>query len=300
MISTQLWHALKQVSIHDPVYHRAVSPNRLRSEHSLSFPARLGLVVLVFGGFCGGIHLAPDLVWALVFGMLVIIPLLYIAFNGTLSGIGWAAAVARDINEAHVRGAYPLLSTLPKGSAGISWTLCAAALYRQGAFGSEDAERVWILRTMFALIIVMGLLVYASRPQGWDLIADASVIGLVNVGVLLVAFRADDIQSIVSSGLIGMLVPTFTHDAAETRIGTMLAFLSVQISGYLLTWIVGFVLLPPLLDRLPLPPLHLAVVLALARLALFVAIREGMNRALWVALARRFETSPDELYAALC
>ena len=71
MITTRLWHALKDVSIYDSVYRRAVSPEKLPMRRSLPLVLRLGLVAVLFSAFCGGISLAPDLAWGILFALLV-------------------------------------------------------------------------------------------------------------------------------------------------------------------------------------------------------------------------------------
>jgi hypothetical protein len=298
MMMTRLWHALKNVSVYDPIYRRALAPERIRVRRSVPLLLRFGLVAVLFSAFCGGMSVAPDLVWGIVFTLLAGIPLVYIALNGTLSGISWTSQIALDILHERERGTYQVLSTMPPGAAGTSWTLCAATLNRHGAFGSEDAERVWILRTMLAIAIVFALVIFASRPQNWDAANDQTMIGLASVMALLVAFRIDDIQSVVTSGLVGMLISTFALDAVDTRLWSVVAFLSAQVGGYALTWIAGFALLPAAFASLGLPTFYTEILLVVARLVLFFAIREGINRALWAALARRFDTSAADLYAA--
>ncbi len=296
MTTTRLWHALKRVSPSDPVYRRAATPGEPYAR-SLSFGARLAVVGLLILLFCGGISLAPEATWLVVFGALVILPLGYILLNGTLSGVGWTVHIAEDISREQAQGSFDLLSALPHGAPGASWRLCAAALSRHGAFGSEDAERVWILRTIFFLVALVAYIIVANRPGDWIPESDRSFLGILNLIALLIAIRIDDIQSVVASGLVGMLVPTIVRDPVMTRLSAIGGFLLVQIGSYALVGLLGFALLPDALAALGVGALAASIALPIGRVMLFFAVREGVNRALWHWLARSFGEHPREMEA---
>lgn len=294
-MTTRLWCALKHASSYDPRDARGMA--RLDLRDRLSFRLRLLIAALVLAGICAGMSIAPDVVLLAFFGSLVAISVGYIALYGTLSGAGWASQIAVDIARERESGAYDVLATSPQGAPGASWRLCAAALNRHGAFGSEDAERVWLLRTFFCVVVIYAVVVSPTMrldPDGLFRV-ESLLIGIVNLSALLVALRVDDVQSVVTSGLVGMLVPTYTRQPNEARAWSVVGFLAVQVSAYLLVFALGFVVLPALLDP---SSVTLSLALPVLRVVLFALIREAVNRALLAVLAARFETIPDDLYRA--
>jgi hypothetical protein len=108
---------------------------------------------------------------------------------------------------------------------------------------------------------------------------DVSVIGLA-----IIFFWIDHIQSIIIAILVGMLLPYFQRDEALLKLIAPLSFLALQVTNYLIAVGFGFLFL-----QLGIPILLLACLL----LVVYCGIRELLIRGLWTYYLRLSQSSEE-------
>lgn len=223
---------------------------------------------------------------------LLVIPMFL--FMGFANGIGWTVGIAGAIAQHRASGSHDLIAITPGGPLATSWALATGVMHRSGTFFHLNDRTTWVGR-----FVVMGLLWFPI------VISPATVAGQSILPALLYAAAGtaviylDHIQSLVLCALVGMVVPTYTHERTNAQLTAFAALLSIQLGSY----IAGIFLLRSLtyivdVARLPEGASLFALALALAAsVGGFYGLREATIQALWRILVYRLNSDAAEAAA---
>lgn len=296
LFSLRFWRALQRPPVYHSLFRRAAeqyfdrpsSPpfweNWSKNQKVLS----TGIITLLA---IISIFTVPQLLTFVIFVIPAIGTIAYVLLHGTLTGLQQCLRVSGIIARARERGMFDLLALAPLGAFGITWTLCTGSIYYDSpAGGSASAQRVWISRILFlAVFLLIALMTIASPRNGTGSASEALVIILMTVGLVGFGFFLDDLLSSVVGVLVGLIVPLVTGSALNARAIATGIFLLLQIIAYLLTWLIGFIILPELVLILPLSPFIGQVTLRLCQIGVLFLSRDLMARALWHIFRRLME-----------
>jgi hypothetical protein len=240
--------------------------------------------------------------WYLGCALIVISPLLLLpamVFLSAVYGLRWAMQIASHIAHEREFGMYELLALSPPGRLGINRTIISACLYRNESLEQVQAAGAWMMRGFFTLVF---MLIGASLTGNFipeDVTAPAgAVIILIYLFTMAAAVYVDHLQSIVLAVLVGMLIPTYTTRRIDAGAGAFIGYLTLQVVTYAITLIIGFVVAPRLLEFGQVAEAVRAVILPVARLAIFVVSREAVIWQLWRAVVRENNAMSSELETA--
>jgi hypothetical protein len=236
--------------------------------------------------------------WPVACGVIVIAPLLIpvmLFFSSAVYGLRYALEVSTHLAREREGGVYDLLATTPAGAFGISRIIVSACLNRNESLEQLNSGGAWILRGFMALSV---MLLFASFMLPTIPDPDNSpwnrVVIPLYVGMMGVAIYVDHVHSIMLGALVGMLAPNFMLRRLDAGGAAVLAFLFLQVVTYLLTVVIGFVVVPGIMDAL-LEPTVTRLLLPVVRIVIFFGIREWMIGVLWQRLVRETQAAPSEL-----
>jgi hypothetical protein len=293
MTTWRLWRALRNPPALHPIFQRTVllphkTVNSRPGQHITSWAGLVVKVVLGLGEY-------NPLV------LLILMPLI-LMFIGITYGMDCAIRVGNLIAREHERDTFNLLSLSPSGALGTSWAMCTSSLHR-----NRDFDRLYeIVRGTLMVagigIFTLAVLVMAVNSDTFTRFPQPALPTFAHGAVLLMVMAAvyiEYVQSTVLGSLIGMVVPTYTQNRLDTSIYTFGIFALLQVSTYLLTYMVGFIVLPPIWERLAIDRNYLEIGLTGARLFIFFAVREIILTILWRRLVERLNAYPSELDLAM-
>lgn len=227
--------------------------------------------------------------------ILLVSPLLFIVFGGTVYGAIWAMNISSAITRERETGAHALLCATPYGVIGTHWAICAGYLHRGHALQRTRSEWTRVIRVLLIIVLLGGISVLVVPSPSSQRESIIIIVGLI---LLIFTTYIDYVQSVIFSGITGMLTASFVHQRTDARFFSMSLFCLLQIFSYLLVWVGGFVLLPALYHKLMLTGWYAEVSLLFLRVALFYGIRELMITGIWRILIQRLDTDDAE-FAAL-
>jgi hypothetical protein len=264
-----LWRGLKKPPAEHPLYQRVMT---------------------------APIQIAP---WYTACIIILVAPLLIIPailFTSAFYSLRWAMMISSAISRQREAGMFELLALTPAGAFGTSWAISTASIYRNQSLEQIQAPSSWVVRLAFTLIVLASLGNFVEPLVPFD--TDGvwlTIIPLVYLFTLAGALYIDHLQSVALGTLVGMLIPTYTRTRIDAGGGALLLFLLLQIVTYTLTIILGFSVLPAALVGLGLSPLALALLLPVARLAIFFLVRESILVGLWAILVERLNIAASEI-----
>jgi hypothetical protein len=229
--------------------------------------------------------------------LLVMMPLILVCV-GVVYGLDCAMRVGTAIAYERENERFILLSLSPPGPLGSAWAICATALYRNHDFiRLRSVVRVTLALAFIGALIVLLLanlftIATASHAYGQE-VRFSPLSSLVAVLAAFLAVYMEYTGSAVLGTLVGILVPTFTRARLDTLLLSFGVFLLLQIAVYLMTFFLGFWLLP--VFRLNFDETTESIVLTLIRLLIFYAAREAVIAAVWLLVVRRTNAAPSEL-----
>lgn len=237
--------------------------------------------------------------WYMACAVIVVAPLLLIPailFTSAFYSLRWAVSISGTIARERETGMFELIALSPAGAFGASWAACTASIHRNDSLAQIQSPSSWIVRLAFTLLILasLGNFVAPLVPEtaaGGMLV----IIPLVYLFTLSGALYIDHVQSIVTSALVGMLIPTYARGRVDAGGGAFLMFLLLQVTTYVLTLVLGFVLLPAVLETVGLQEIAVAFVLPVGRLVIFYVIRAILITILWRVLVERLNIAASEL-----
>jgi hypothetical protein len=285
MTTWKIWRALHNPPATHPVFQRTVLlPPATLKRRPMGWAGLVVNLVLSLGQY------SPTV-------LLFLMPVVLL-ITGIVYGIDCAIRVGSAIAREHENDTFSLLSLSPGGGLGASWAMCTSSLYR-----NRDFERLHeVMRgtvIVGSIILVGGALLTLflqsdkfSRPPIPTL---PTFVNLVNLITVLVAVYVEYLQSAVLGSVVGMFVPTFTENQLDTSLYTFGGFLLLQITTYFLAYLIGFVILPSLYERLYIIGDYTEMSLSILRLTVFFLIREAIITGLWRVIVQRLNASASEL-----
>lgn len=286
-----LWRALQQPIRRNPFYQHVIFSRRnLSPVHKRRrwFAFRLeipGLLVVLLG--ISQIVLG---IW-LLFLLLLIAPIvpLMLFFAGWFSGALLSQRTSRYLALIHMRGQFDPMRVTPRGPIAMTWNLMRV-LFWQARFIQTLKEGVIALGTL-ALIVFMTFGAIGFLPLlldgGLTAVSTSNFVdNMTLVIVIIAAVNVDLVQSCLVGMLLGGLIPHYIRESTTAQILALGGFLAIQLTTYLIVVGFGFFVLPDFLETFGMTS---AAGLHILRLAIFIAIREGIIAFLWWLLGRRFQ-----------
>ena len=282
MITWRLWQTLKIPPYNSPLFRRMANMETTRSPLSRRLgyvPDVLLVLFFIFVFALGAITLVQGFTFITIIATLII-------FGGTLYALDWSIAIADVISREREHHTFDLLSLMPAGPFGAAWTIALGQLYRDASFlrRRERFERLILMTLVFTgFLLAIGLLAQfhtESRVQ--------YVLAILSLGAFVLAAYLDFAQSIIVGLLVGVLANTYNLGRLDAQFIAMFGFLAVQISGYLIVYLVGFVVLPTAALVLDIEATTMQLLLSAPRLLIFFLVREATVALLWRLLLQRY------------
>ncbi len=269
MMTRRVWRAFRQPPLKHPLFERLVT--------SAAFSPAFGPLWWNNLAIQGQIWL-----WSLLFIVDVrALPLMVL--SGTLYGALWAVSISGAILQERNSGTYDLLCVMPEGSFGVNWAICMSCLHQGEAFRQVNSQEAWTIRLMLMIPLIITANLALNR---W--LTDSPV-ALLWMGVLVLLFYLDHIQSIIMGTLFGLLAPQ-TSSSGDTRLWAIAGVILAQILSYGL--FLSIILVNPLLKLPPMIPPLLAI-------SAFFILRECIIYAQIRYTLRLFNASASEIRTAL-
>lgn len=266
MLTWRLWRGLKKPAAQHPLFLRVLNTP------PLIMPWYIACSVIVIAPFL----LLPALV-----------------FMSGVYGLRWAVMIANSIAKEQESGMYELIALTPVGAFGSSRAIMTACLHRNESLAQLQSLGAWALRITFGIVLMLSLEMVSAPIIRYDVDPFlGQIITPLYLLMLCIAVYIDHVQSIVTAELVGMLVPIYVRRRQDAGIGAGTAYTVLQVGSYALTLLLGFALLSPVLDAVPIAPQARTIVLPFLRLAIFYGVREVMIGWLWRTLVR--ETNAAE------
>jgi hypothetical protein len=292
----KLWRALQHPPIRHPLYRRALSlhpVDKLRFDQAvtLHFLWRLVLPLLFMSIFA----LTP-----IILPLIIVTPIL-LPLIVNWCCIQWAIKTGGAIASENEQGTFDLAALTPPGPFGASWTICSACIHRGPSFTDlHTFVRVLVkfLLLMTGIGFVIAILMALGRPLSEidrATFSQTTFVLLLQAAALVAAFYLDHVQSAVVGGLVGMLAPIYVQNRFDARAWGLFGYLFLQVSAYLLTWFIGFQVIPALYEVLNFTSFYAELSVPIMRVALFYAIREGIIAGLLHVLMGRLNAVPSDL-----
>jgi hypothetical protein len=234
--------------------------------------------------------LSPIFLILLAIGLLLLL-------NGTVYSLIWSMRTSGLIAQTRQHETYDVYCVSPEGALGVNWAICTGFLHRHNRL-----EQIHVLvRSLLgvALIVVALIALVLLSNTGQERLTSYAQeevrrysTTLVHMATLIGLIYIDHVQSIVLGCLVGILVPTYARGRLDAQLGTMGVYLTLQVSTYVLAWVVGLVILPDIYDEFASGWAQIG--LAVMQIVLFYVIREGIISFLWNKLTERLNITPTE------
>lgn len=221
--------------------------------------------------------------------LIFIVPIL--AFAGAIYGMGWAVGVSNVLGKERQRKSFDLLSLSPSGPLGISWALSLGYLYHHRTFRNiNDTFNLLLRLSAGTMLLVPVVLIVNWQGDGFNFFTF-----VLSLAALWVALYLDHVQSLLLAPLVGIAVTLLTDNRLNAQLYAFAAYTGLQLMTYLVTLLVGFVIVPGLFAWFGLPDGFAVLLLIPLRLGLFYAVREAQIALLWGWLTREMTTDPVDL-----
>ncbi len=285
MTTWRLWRALQNPPSQHPIFQRAVLlPDQVKTRRMTSWA---GIVVkLVFG--LG--EYSPTL-------LPLLIPVILL-FIGMTYGLDCAVRVGDAIAKEREQDTFNLLSLSPSGALGTSWVMCTSLLYRNWDFDrlrKVIRASLIIAGSVTFTIALLAMMLNSGLFNRFSPSSITTLVDFISLMIVMAALYIEFVQSTILGTLVGMFVPTYTQSRIDTSLYTFGVFALLQITTYLGSYFIGFVLLPSLYDQMGLSGEYARASLTLLRLGVFYLIRETIISGLWRVLIDRLNAYPSEL-----
>lgn len=275
----KLWYALRNPPYNTPLFQRIY-----RSNNPQGRLRRILQISLAYLFTC----LVFTLIWPALTTNFAFVALMIIAASNNLFGIIWANRIAVTLARENELQTFDLLCLIPMGRFGAVWSLSTASLHATHMFRSMGFLVRWLSIGFITTLGIALLIPLLLLTQAQDMEVLILLHPLLYAVTLALAFYVDYIQAVVTASVIGMLASTYTMNTVNVRILAVGNFLLLQVSVYLVTLIMGFILaesiFSPYIRDLPLITLLLPIV----RLTIFYLLHEAVIVLSWRLLLQRF------------
>lgn len=224
--------------------------------------------------------------------LLLMIPIVYPILSSTCYGVLFSLRTSSMIFTRRQEGSYDLIRLTPGGAWQAFWGVCAGSVHRNG-----DLDRLQhYLRRILTILLTMGvfmglatLILPTDELKTEFLVMDIVVFTVV--GLMVLEFS----QSSVISTLIGMTFAIYGRTTVDSRIGSLVGFLTIQLTTYLTVGVLALSGLYPRLLVADLPP-TIAMFAGCGIILLYVAtLREVIIAVLWRLISRRLNTARHDM-----
>jgi hypothetical protein len=200
-----------------------------------------------------------------------------------------ALRISQIISREKALKTYDLIRAVPQGALYVNWRIASGVL-----FGGETFEWLHMLVNILLkvigiiLLVLLGFVLFFSRSTPDFTLYIRT---LIEAGSIIGIFATSYIQSIILAVIVGMHMPLFDFSEREGVIGTILAYLALQLTNCALLAIIFYYVHPALsgqsiwLDWL-LPPLYWLLIVIWQSIVIEV---------LWQWLLYRLNASVDDL-----
>lgn len=280
MLSWKLWRALCRPPYNHPLFVRVANAHNGSSSILRTFK---------FTGF----YLIACVLFTLAWPFILINPALVLLFAAasanTIYAMSWAARIGTAIAHEREQYTFDLICLIPVGALGAGWALSTAHLHRSALFQNL---RLLMHSLTVALIGALITTIPVTLTLASGSSTSYSLFLLLDYGIAITAaFYFDHIQSVTLAYLVGMITASIAQNRINAQLWSVGVFLLLQLFVYLLTLIIGIVVLQA--------PLYVDdtarnAIMPLLWLAIFYALREGVIRLIWRLLAHQFNAGPSE------
>ena len=252
----------------------------------MRIPARAALTIILF--LTGALFISPE--FSSVFSLLVLImiPVMAVQFflTGMINGYRWAFQSAEILAGLRRKNIYEMLSLTQAGPFGINWAVSTGTFYRSP--NQPETQNHWPVRILIILPAVVFLSAQHVEPERALLRA---VLMTLFLGLFVLWFLAEDVQSTALGGVTGILAPTYTTERVELFVTTSVLYWIVQLLAYAAAVMVGIIILPQLYQHLYIDQWYANYARFALSFAAIATIREGAIWLFWRNLTRHIQ--PD-------
>lgn len=209
--------------------------------------------------------------------------------SSTLSGTILTLRISSRIAAEQQSRTYDLLCLTPGGTIRSLWAICTGCLHREQAFEILNSQEAWIVRLGLFVPFIVSSQLFLQRVLG--------LTGGVTVywGAGLIAlFYIDHVQATVFGCLSGMLA-AHRSSGADQRLWAWATFAAFQVSSYLITILIGLVVLPDVCTWLA----HIGISREISQMILTVVVfywtRAGLITWGWRRLITVTNTCPIDI-----
>lgn len=292
MIGWKLWQALNHPPRHHPLFQYTLT--HAKNEQPGIAP---GFFMWIF--MCSTL----TLIWTFIFNWLPYIFMGLVVLLNTVYALRWTMRISGTIVAEKETRRYDLLAALPIGMLGTSWAISTGCLHRRSSFRWLPYLMLMLAITTTITMIIMGLLTLYLLQVTSNLESYLANLDLLELAVLIVPFMFgfyfDNLYSLLTATLIGMVATVDVNDSTDARLRAALGFAALQLALYALIFTVLVVGLPRLFEFFGLSTLVMLIIEAAIGLTLFIAIREWLVRRIWRYLTQSFSAEANEIELVL-
>jgi len=261
-----LWKRFTHPPETHPFYNHIISENnfQIASRAWLWFPLAIILPLAIFPG-------------------IILIDIVYSAV--------WSVLISQRLNRLKRTTFYDLVCVSPRGKAEIDWIICMGVMYRKGTFIRLNSIGLWLTRAMFMVVFLLSFVL--SLPF-FTLNADRvgeQIIVLITVAITLILHHR---QTIIMSGLIGLLAPIWIKDRLLTPVTAGGVFLTLQLMSYSISGLLIFSVIPDVMNITMVVSFSQFLLWVALSAVTFVIIREIMVVALQNLYVRCYNIDPSK------
>jgi len=224
--------------------------------------------------------------------ILLMIPIVYPLVSSTCYGVLFSLRTSSMIFTRRQQGSYDLIRLTPGGAWQAFWGVCAGSVHRNG-----DLDRLThYLRRIITVLLTMGLftmiasLILPTEDLKIEFLSMAIVLFTV-IGLMMLEFS----QSSVLSTLIGMTFAIYGRTTVDARIGSLVGFLTIQLTTYMTAGVLALSFLYPRLMGADISPILMVLVGCASVLVYVAALREAMMVVLWRLISRGLNAAGDDM-----
>lgn len=279
-----LWKALRYPQWKNPIFRYAQQEKTVAKSLAWYVYLLLILAGLAFAAFAAFFPI-PALLSLLA--LAVGIPALTLVFNGTVLGLYWVSAIAENLARESRNGRSDLLNLTPDGAFAANWRLALGIIHRHDWLNTvyrlikATVLLVLVVLGFACFMLLLGAFSAESSPERESQIR--VLLDVLAIGLTLLFFWADHIQSIVLALLVGLLLPYYQRDEVLLKLLAPLSFLLLQVLNYL----VAVALYLGLFNLLS----QAYLLLAFIALIIFCSLRELLIRGLWQLYLQQSQAS---------
>jgi hypothetical protein len=206
------------------------------------------------------------------------------------SGLGLipAVSIATTLYDFRQRGYYDLMSLTPHGAIGASWLIAVRYIRRSNVFFLINYIALLIQITAGIAVLIAALVGIESffRLLKGELRSADDLLTVFNALMLLLLLRLDYIYAMITAMLVGILTPTETRRRIDSGLAAAAVFMLIQFIVYGIFISGAISLAGDLISN--------GLLLTLARIGSYIAVRETVVLLLWQIVTLRLNTDTLE------